>query len=170
MIERERQPEKLQEQKEYNAEAGIAKAVSAIERLLKSQEYVVVAISGSSTNVGKSYISANLMRELTRRDISFAPCGDISSFSTKPEFRVRDGSGKGHVLVLSAEYPALNKESKIGQDNYLKKQAEQFGLPISKIDLRIFVYRPDKPFDINTETADILIRNEEAIDDIYKTY
>lgn len=165
MIKRERQPEKLQEQKEYNAEVGITKAVSIIERLLESQEYVVVAISGSSTNVGKTYVSAKLMREIIRRDISFSSRNDMNNL-TKPVFS--NSSRKGHVLVLSAEFPAPNKESKIGQDDSLKKQAEQFGLPLSKIDLRIFVYRPDKPFDINTETADILIRNEGAIDDIDK--
>lgn len=154
--------------KEYSAEAGIAQAVALIERLLESQKYAVMAVSGSAGDVGKTYISSAIERELIERDISFARVGSISSFLTKPVYEKRRKGGR--VLVFEAEYPIYGpaEAGKRLQDKWLKEKIkkEKLRLPISKIDIRVYVYRPDKPFPPNVDlnSADILIRNEGAFD------
>lgn len=164
-------PEKP-ELKEYSAEAGIAQAIALIERLVESQKYVVIAVSGSATNVGKTYISSAIERELIERDIPFANVSSMENFSTQPVFGKR--RKKGRVLVFSAEYPIYGpaQAGKRLQDKWLKEKInkEKLRLPISKIDIRVYVYRPDKPFppDVDLNSADILIRNEGAFDDSRK--
>lgn len=161
-------PEKL-EIKEYSAKAGIAKAVSEIERLLAAQKYVVVAISGSSHDVGKTYVSSAIEAELIRRDISFVGVGSIETLLTKPVFEER--RGQGHVLLFEAESPIFGpaEEGKRLQNQWLKEKIkeEKLKISVSKIDLRIYVYRPDKPFseDVDLRSADVVIKNEEAVDD-----
>lgn len=163
--------EKL-EIKEYGAKEGIARAVDEIERLLKTQKYVVIAVSGSSNDVGKTYISSAIEGELTQRDIPFASTGDINTLLIKPVFEKRPG--KGRVLVFEAESPIYGsiKENKNIENKYLENKIKErkFNLPISKIDIRVYVYRPDKPFSktVDLRGADILIKNEEAFDDSYK--
>lgn len=165
-------PEKL-EIKEYGAEAGIAKAISEIERLAESQRYVLIAISGSSIDVGKTYVSSRVERGLMERDISFESVSSLSTFSTKPVFEKRRDK-KGRVLVFEAEGPIFGpaEEGKKNQDEWLRKKIKEkkLGLPVSKIDIRVYVYRPDKPFspDVDLRSADIVIRNEGAVDDTRK--
>jgi len=55
------------------------------------------------------------------------------------------------------------------QDSSLKTIMERFGMPFSRIDLRILIYRPDKPIGaIEAQYADILIRNDQAVDKPYR--
>lgn len=166
-------PEKS-EIKEYDAEAGIAKAISEIERLLQSQKYVIVAISGSSIDVGKTYVSSRIERGLMERDISFVSVSDINVFNIKPMFEKRRDK-KGRVLVFEAESPIFGpaEEGKKFQDKYLREKIikEKMRLPVYKIDIRVYVYRPDKLFspDVDLRSADIVIRNEGAVNDTRKT-
>ena len=158
----ERQPE----QNEYNFENGIKQAFSEIEKLLQAQEYVVVTICGSSYDVGKTKLASRIMQEISARRISWAWQSDTRSMMQKPNF-THQPETKGHVLVFGSEQPArehpmLNKQA---QDERLAEKGKKFGLPLSKIDLRIYVYRPDKPFTSDElQYADIVIRNDEAID------
>lgn len=161
-------PEKP-ELKEYSAEAGVAKTVALTERLLESQKYVVIAISGSAVDVGNTYIDQAIKRELMLRDISFAQVGSIGTFMTKPIFEKRRKGGR--VLVFETESPVFGpvEEGKRLQNKWLKERIKEkkLRLPISKIDIRIYVYRPDKPFtqDVDLRGADILIKNEGAVND-----
>ncbi len=158
----ERQPE----QNEYNFEDGIKQAFSQIKKLLESQEYVVVTVCGSSHDVGKTQLAAKIMQEISARRISWAWASDIASTMDKPNF-THQPETKGHVLVFGSEQPArehplLNKQA---QDERLAKKGKKFGLPLTKVDLRIYVYRPDKPFTQDElQYADIIIRNEQAED------
>ncbi len=44
-------------------------------------------------------------------------------------------------------------------------KANSIGVPLSKIDIRILIYRPDKPpLPEEKQYADVVIRNEKAVD------
>lgn len=166
MPEIENRVEKNAEKKEYTAAEGIDKAVNDIESLLRSKDYVAVTVTGSNIDVGKTFISTGIIRGLYSRGFSIYAATDIDSLSIKPCFL--ESPKKGHVIVFRAEYEVLlpGEEGKKMQDYQLEKKMQEFGLPISKVDLRVYVYRPDKPFSETADLnhADILIRNEGAKD------
>ena len=114
--------------KEYDAEAGIAKAISEIERLVESQRYVLIAISGSSIDTGKTYVSSRIERGLMERDISFNSVSSLSTFNTKPEFEKRRDK-KGRVLVFEAESPIFGpaEEGRQIEDKWLRKKIKEKG-------------------------------------------
>lgn len=165
----ERLSELGSEVKKYSAKEGIIRAISEIERLLKSQKFVVMTICGSAHDVGRTYISSAIEIELIQRDISFATESSIGIFSTEPVFR--EGSGEGRVLMFQAIGPIYGpaEKGKRIENKWLKREIKErkFKIPISKIDIRVYVYRPDKPFskDVDLRGADILIKNEGAFDD-----
>jgi hypothetical protein len=163
-------PENAFEQKEYTAEDGISEAINLIEKLLESQEYVTVAVTGSCTDVGKTYISAGILSELDARGISKYTASEFDTLRFKPIFT--DCHRKGHVLVFTAQNPIVipGNEGIERQNDLFKDEMRKVGLPLSKIDLRVYVYRPDKPFHelIDLKNADILIRNNLANDKALK--
>ena len=71
----------------------------------------------------------------------------------------------GYEFPNHGEVHSLHAESPYTTDNEIEKKAKMFKLPFSKIDLRVFVYRPDRPFFNAREKklADIIIRNEGAV-------
>lgn len=152
----------MEKQTEYSFDKGVNEACKTIERLVANQDYVVVAVIGSASDVGKTKLSSAIMKNIFTMGISCTWCSDINSLRIKPHFP-DVGSTKGRVLMLNAEYPPINRKEV--QDAILARQAKQFGLSISKIDLRVCIYRPDKPFvPYELRFADIIIRNEHAVD------
>lgn len=182
MIESEMKYEYQSERKEYDFESGLDEVMRRLEKLLETQKNVVVAVTGSSNNVGKSFLSTSIQKRLREEDIPTAWISDISSpfleYSLFSGGEEKEKYKDCKVLLLHAEYPPncytkrgpiTEDGSKNDQDEALRKRAEEFGLPFSKVDLRVFVYRPDKPFYEEDEVfADILICNEQAIDDPHK--
>ena len=155
MMYNEQHFEQHQEKKEYSVEDGVQKSVSIILNLLKTQEGqkgVIVSITGSSFDVGKTFISGLIGKALSEKFIELKWCGDTSLLMFKGDF-----PRHGEVLILDAEN-AYTKDISVEQ------KANKFELPFSKIDLRIFVYHPDTPFTLKEkELADILIRHEGAL-------
>ena len=174
---RELPPDVTRDTKEYSFEEGVAEAVTRIKEVLKDRDFACVSVTGSGIMVGKTTTSAAIHKGLKRAGVETRPIGD-SSIISKVCFS--EDSPK-HVIVLEAEwipYPGSNfttlekrrspagiKDAKRIQDTKLAAKFKKIGVPIEKIDLRVFVYRPDQPFeDDETNCADIIIRNELAKD------
>lgn len=170
---------KSPEQKEYNFDEGVSVIVEKIESLLQSgQKYVIVSINGSGIDVGKtkltSEISINLQQKVTGTLVltcsnadNIDTLKDILSMDTKqkiPKKQVVIIFGADHYtgLVLPKKIKEKVRES---ADKSLKKNAAAIGLGVDKIDLRIGIFRPDRPFksiDDCEVFADIIIKNEKA--------
>jgi hypothetical protein len=109
--------------------------------------------------VGKTTIASLIQDRLNESGLNCAWVNCVGDLTGEPYF-YGAGSSEGGVLIFhSASYGWL--------DESLAEKADELGLPISKIDLHIFIYRPDKPFRVSkklTEIADIMIRNEKAVD------
>jgi hypothetical protein len=148
---------------DYNFEEGSEEAATRIRQLLDSQKYVMVAIIGSSNDVGKTSLCRTLSEKLSKFNILVDVTSEIAMISETYHFSSR-------VIILGSEGFPYN-DTKI-QDKALKSKMNQVGLPISKIDLRIFIYRPDRPFDkrlkLDKGQASMVIKNEGAIDALDK--
>jgi hypothetical protein len=143
---------------EYDFEQGVQEAVAQIEHLLDNQEHAVVAITGSGVNVGKSTLATKIQVALMRKDIPVKWCADMKMLTYRSDF-----PEPGGVLLLHAEYLPIGLAQ--DQDNELKTRAQRFGSNVSKIDLRILIYRPDTPFlEAEKKFGDIIIKNEQAKD------
>lgn len=150
------------EKKEYDLEVGISRAIEKIEKLLEKKQYVVVEIVGSGSNVGTTHVGSLLEKILQENGVSIDGTSDINNLGGGVTFTNTDGP---RVFFLRASTPPYTKAFVLAKDDQLKEKAEKFNLPFSKIDLRVLVYRPDKPFrDIDHGLADIIIRNEGALD------
>ncbi|MDD4996082.1 MAG: hypothetical protein PHW15_01205 [Patescibacteria group bacterium] len=151
-----KQPERINEQfesREYSFEEGVKESISRILDLLKNHGSVIVAVIGGSFDAGKTTVSSRLGRGLMENGTRIKWCGSIDTLEFKSEF-----PESGEVLILTAE-------DVYTRDSAIEVKAKKFGLPFSKIDLRVFVYRPDRAFEIREKRlADILIRNERAVD------
>jgi len=79
MIEGERQSEDAPELKEYSFETGVDEIMRRIERLLEEKSGVVIAVSGSSKNVGKTFLSSRILGGLLERGISYAWEPDLNT-------------------------------------------------------------------------------------------
>ena len=95
-------PESPPQHAEFNFEKGTTEALHRIEELLASQEYVVVAVMGSSNDVGKSKVASEIIQQLTKKQISTSWGSSIDSLTQKPIFTDEPGTS-GHVLILGAE-------------------------------------------------------------------
>ena len=162
---RERRQKPANEIAECTAETGVALAADKIEELVRKQDHVVVAIIGSNVNVGKTYISAKLEGLLMEKKIPVYSMTDISLLNHAPRYWPKNDQF-GKVLILRSEFPPY--DGKEEQDARLSTQAQKFSADLSKIDLRIYVYRPDKPFhsaDLQNFSSDedLLINNSEAV-------
>lgn len=144
---------KTNEIKKYSFEEGVSNALTKINQLLNEKKSVIVAVIGSSINTGKTTVSSEIGKKLIEKGIEVKWCPSVDLITQKIDF-----PAPGEVLILQAESPFIG-------DDELKNQAEKFGLSHKKIDLRVFIYRPDKPFPPNeTKSADILICNKGARD------
>lgn len=183
MREGEPQPD-IAEPKEYGFEEGVAKAIADIERLLAAQDYVVITIAGSSNDVGKTTLAAALRGKLSARDISHHSESDTSIVRSSPEQHrphFLDSERGAHAIIFEAECPVLlaeknlTPEEELGergiesgkqrQNAFIAEWGKRVDVPLSRVDLRIYIYRPDKPFrPTESRYADIIIRNDQAID------
>lgn len=162
--------------KEYNFDEGAAAIVEKIESLLAvGQEYVVVSIAGSHIEVGKSRLTAEISKSLKQKSIAVEICGNAGSIWTiKDAIKFNKKQSIDRIVIIfeaDTRLAACPKEDieqiRAYDDRDLQKQANQAGLPLNKVDIRVNIYRPDRPFESREgcETfADITIRNEQARD------
>ncbi len=99
MMQIEKQLEQQSENKEYSFEEGVQKSVSKILELLQSKESVIVSVTGSSFDVGKTTLASKIVMSLKEKGIETKWCGSISTLAFESEF-----PKPGEVLMLHAEY------------------------------------------------------------------
>lgn len=135
-------PETESERPEYNFEEGVEQAMRAIEQLLQNQDVVVVGIAGpdgADVGVGKSTLKAG-----------FGANKAVVIFGAL-------GSGADDFT------PAQVEQYREMQDTLLHNSTTESGLPLNKIDVRIFIYRADQTGpDTKSPVADITIKNQHA--------
>jgi len=179
MSERELQPEIVAEQKECLFDEGLEKIMSKIDLLLSTQDGVVIAISGplgNDINVGKTALANKIEAELLRQGIPVIGTSDIDMLNEYTVRNIRkmqeEKKSSKFAIVFDAEgissgglSPEKQEEYKTVTDESLQRKADLVGLPPLKIDIRILIYRPDRPIDEDEkQMADIVVRNEGAKD------
>ena len=168
------------ETKEYNFAEGLKELERRIAEKLAEKDFVVVAFNATGINVGKSFVSSQLARDLRASGVPSLVCGDLSVIDGWTEVFLHDlknSDRKKGVIILEAQFGNLSTYQKdVGKlrkvfDEEIKNKIGQ-ELSVDKIDILVGLCRPDKPF--NTEDvkgrpalpfADFIINNELAIDD-----
>lgn len=174
-----------QELQELSFDAGVETALESIRQKLETQDWVVVTICGSANDVGKTTLGGQVGQRLSQQGIPYTSHYDISRLTPllKEEIdrvlRYSQASEKlknKFVLIFNpvgekVVPPGMSKLQVEEMDNSrLKTEAEKIGLLITKVDIRILIQRPDRPFDREYPMLfDILINNEKAIDSPYKS-
>ncbi|MFA5029561.1 MAG: hypothetical protein WC518_02290 [Patescibacteria group bacterium] len=170
MTKQEGRPETT-EKKDCSFEEGVEQIIELASSLLLAQDYVVVAISGplsDDTNVGKTFLSNGLARGFAQRGISCIVTSDEVSLRNHASIKTDKG-----VIILGAmgspsnhTKPETVARYRAGRDSGVQAATNSIGLPVSKVDIHVFIYRPDKPVcEGDRLYNDIIIKNENAIDD-----
>lgn len=166
-------------EKEYDFETGFREIINRIDQLLSEQDAVVVSISGPSqndTNVGKTTLGGKIEKELSLKNIPHKSAADPSlikkHFVKNIELSQKKYKSSKIVIILDAlGSPGELNENKIEQfknlqDQIIREAAEDIKLPLTKIDIRILIYRPDRGATEKEKEnyADLVIRNDQAED------
>lgn len=152
---------------EYGFEKGLEEITSRILELLRREKYVVVAFSCSSTNVGKSTLAKLVAQKLFKNGITaerYHGLEEIGEDNTAPR-------GDSRVFIFEQlEWHTVNIKQytglKIAWDRAIKKTFDKVGIGVRGADLWVGIYRPDKPFELGSNSrplADIIIRNDLAV-------
>lgn len=183
MIEHEGQPE-ITEKGEYSFEQGVEQIMGRIHSLLSREDNIVVAIAGPSgggadISVGKTILAGKLGAECMQLDIPLVGVSSLHGVDNILRSRIDDIKRRYHsakcVVLLDAmgSPGGLKGEGVVEQqekfrtaeEGVLQKYAKQAGLPLSKIDVRVLIYRPDRPpTEGDRKFADIVIKNDQAVD------
>ncbi len=172
----------VQQIKEYNFDEGVQEAIKRIEDLLSRQEYVVVGVNATGTDVGKTRLSGALVKYFHgRNNIAAFGCSSPESFlwsSLKSEISdYQKQEDKGKVVIIFDSYTSFpyaeNDKNRILMRQSKDRDVENVVsshlpiLPIHRVDIWIGLCRPDKPFIGDLEEiplSDIMICNEKAVD------
>ena len=168
------------ETKEYNFAEGLKELEKRITEKLAEKDFIVVAFNATGINVGKSFISSKVARDLRAGGIPSLVCGDLSVIDDWEKVFLHDlenSDQKKGVIILEAQFGDFStyqndrdKLRKIFDEEVKNKIGQE--LSVDKIDILVGLCRPDKPF--HTENvkgrpvmplADFIINNELAIDD-----
>ncbi len=156
--------------REYGFEEGVREIMTRINSLLLQKDYVVVAISGPTsddTNVGKTFLETNLARMAREQGISCVVAADEEVLKAAPLSKQMD---KGLIILGAMDSPSgFDDPEKVARfssavDLKVREAGESVGLPISKVDIRAFIYRPDRPVRSGDRMYNnIIIRNNQAV-------
>lgn len=165
------------EKKETSFNEGVEKAMHIIKQLLASKDYVVVGISGphgDDVDVGKTTLSRTLAMSLRRDGIpvslqdAFDHFGKYSVDGIKREQEQRD-SQKSVIIFGAISFslpkiftPEQVEKFKQNQDSKILNIGKSFSLPLTGIDLRILIYRPNQKINNTGQIVDLYIKNELA--------
>ncbi|MCX6784739.1 MAG: hypothetical protein NTV81_02265 [Candidatus Komeilibacteria bacterium] len=167
------------DKKEFLFEDGLKKIIEKINELFTTQDNVVVAIGGPAkddTNVGKTDLSTKLEMNFIRQGVPVLSASDLTIFeahhpdSSELAFQQKNrGSSKCLVILGAVGILSLPQDKQLSfresNDRRLQEITTPAGLPDTKIDLYILIYRPDKLASADQrQFADIIIRNELAKD------
>jgi hypothetical protein len=179
-MEQPKLPEIKNEKNEYSFETAILAIVERIEKIHAEKDLIVVSVAGPSSddiNVGKSTVTGKIEWTCRERNIPVVSINSENSIDkeTKGQLEAerRNCRSKKGVIILGAmASPSdITDKEKIEmfmmyKDKSVKFVANACGLDISGIDIRVFVYRPDRklPTEADRAIADFIIRNDKAVD------
>ncbi len=158
--------------------AGINKITRRVDDLLEDKDYVVVSIAGpltADTHVGKSKLTSELEKELREMGIPYCSQPDVTQLNEQSAENLRMLqkilADKKGVIILNADYSPERADDvqvvriRESKDAQIKEVGEKLKLPLTGIDIRVLIYRPDRPADAAAKKyADIIICNEHAQD------
>lgn len=124
--------------------------------ILQRQPNLVVAINGAGPDVGKTYLSGELAKELLLGGAPTGICEDPSQLQTAIEqvenYRTLFGNMNQSAYIFKGWQPphGISRRGDIGvRENYdenLERAAVQYGLPLRKVDLWIALYAKGRTF------------------------
>ncbi len=163
---------------EYSFYDGLKQITDRTKTLLSNQDYVVISIAGpmsNDTNIGKTTLGNKIAEKMILQDIPHIVVSDVEHILNPNnkillEHRQQETGSKKGVVILSATISPSGEHTKDAmqkfstyKDEELKKQANTAGLPLQKVDIKVFIYRADRPITPNDrEYADVIIKNESA--------
>jgi hypothetical protein len=157
---------------EYTFESGVKEIMKRVEALLMQKDYVVIAVFGEH-NAGKTKFSGQICSEfkVNNRPVVYATTFNSFWIHDKRVLAIvqKNLNSKKGILVFGATNPCCtnNEEYRHLFRNYQDKEVQEVGkkynLKIDKVDIIVAIYSPKRPFGA-TPVADIIIRNEYAID------
>lgn len=156
----------------YSFEDGLQKTIDKIKEIAKQKKIVTVALVASDTDVGKTYFCIKVGQKISEHNTLFVVAEKSDRLEdAKHEINLEKRCGnRFNAIVIFFEnefayFGSSAKEVLKNNEQYMAKQAKKLNLPIDKFDLKIALYRPDKPFSVNpNDFADIVIENEGAFD------
>lgn len=182
MTKRESLPKIEAEPKEFLFEDGLKKIIEKINQLFSAKDYVVAAIGGpmgkgGDTRVGKTTLSSKLEINFIRQSIPVISAANLDSLESQLQLdphglthqQKNRGSSKCLIILDAIGLLSLPQKKQAEHRGFRDKNLQEVGatagLSLSKIDLYILIYRPDKlPSTDQRQFADIIIRNELAKD------
>ena len=154
------------EKTEFSFEEGVAESIRRIQELFRTlNRDVYVVINGSDIDVGKSALLGALHNQLIILGIPTTHVKELNH------------PGKEKEVILLTQQGMIYKIGESYRDFLLKTHPDRAMQFDSFADLYIGIYRPDKAFDVfltpekrrrYEPVADIMIRNEQAKDDLGK--
>ena len=158
------------EKKEYSFEEGASEIVNETLSLLHDQEGVVIGVVGSSIDVGKTYLSRQLLERLSDLQIPALLVNSPDDIGREHMFDTLRRTQKKfkkpqYVFIVADATSSQFPESRIILDKILQSHTQERqtnDLPITKYDLMVRIYSPVQPFISPKNDADIVIRNDEA--------
>jgi len=171
-------PDQIHQKIEMSFADGLKEITDKTKSLLDNQDYVVISIAGpmsNDTDVGKTTLSNKIAETFILQGVPHIVMSDVGQILNPNnkillEHRQQEANSKKGVVILGATISPSGEHSKeaiksfgLYKDYELKKQADTAGLPLDKIDIKVFIYRVDRPITQNDrEYADVIIKNEGA--------
>jgi hypothetical protein len=163
-----------------NYSDGLQAVRRRVTNLLEFQHMVVVAINGAGPAVGKTTLTGELARGFLEQNVPVGVCLDGNNLDValgqQRRSRVQFGCADRGIIVMQGIEPPHgrrifgNADIRQIYDNLFKKKAQEFGVPLDKIDLWVALYSDSTPFDKvcswwdqpYNPFEDVIIRNEHA--------
>ncbi len=135
---------------------GLRRARVRIDELLQGQSVLTVAINGSGTQVGKTYLAGQIGKGLLKKGVPTGLCVNPGSLDIARDqvrrYREQLGNSVQAIYILDA-WEAHHGTKKYGQvdirsgyDGLLRETAVQFDLFLEKVDLWIAIFSEQTPF------------------------
>lgn len=177
----EKFPVKIEAKKEFLYKEGVVEVINEIKKLLCQKDHIVISISGgvgveggyNDTDVGKTTLGKDLSQELDSLGANVILTSNINSLISNSSLILyyKKNKKKLKMVVIFDDEPNLpvSGESREDFNKYrnlkLEKGAKSVKLDLNKFDIDILIYRPDRPASKDEiEVADIVIKNEKAVD------
>lgn len=163
-----------EEAREFAFEEGVVETLRMIDEKLQTCDTVIVCVCGSSTHVGKSYLTKFLLNGVYDRQIPVRAEKKRWNFtmenimSSKAQYKSKKFVAILGQLWTNANLPDRDFLKKLIFESTMSKEVkdELFGQETDSI-IFVGIYRKDLPFRNISEVkkaVDIIIHNDSAVD------